>query len=53
MEFLGSIGGVSRILMQTVAFLIGGYSKFQASFATISMLYKIKSEEKLFDENEL
>ena len=52
MDFLGAIGGVSRILLQIVGVLIGSYSKFLASFSTIGMLYKIKSKDPIFDEKD-
>jgi len=53
MDFLGAIGGVSRVMLQIIGFIIGTYSNFFATFSTIGMLYKIESTDQIFDDEDL
>lgn len=48
MDFIGDLGGVPAILLQLAGWLIGSYSAFHASFATLSALYRFKSGERIF-----
>jgi hypothetical protein len=48
MDFIGDLGGVPAIMLQLAGWVIGSYSAFHASFATMSALYKVKSIEKIF-----
>ena len=44
MDFIGALGGVSDLLLQILGWIIGGYAAFHSSVATISALYKVKTE---------
>ena len=48
MDFIGDLGGVPAIMLQLAGWVIGSYSAFHASFATMSALYKVKTTEKIF-----
>lgn len=48
MDFIGDLGGVPAIMLQLAGWVIGSYSAFHASFATMSALYRVKSNDKLF-----
>ena len=45
MDFIGSLGGVSDLLLQIIGWIFGGYAAFHSSVATISALYRIKSKD--------
>ena len=39
MDFLGDVGGVADLLMQTSFFIFGGYLTFHSSIETMKALY--------------
>lgn len=43
MDFIGSLGGVSNLLLQIVGWVFGGYAAFHSSTATLAALYKVRS----------
>jgi hypothetical protein len=48
MQFIGDLGGVQGILIQIAGWIIGSYSVFHASFATVSALYRVKDNDEIF-----
>lgn len=51
MDFVGSMGGVSRILLTICGWVYGSYASFYSSISTITYLYKIRQSpeaKKLF-----
>jgi hypothetical protein len=50
MDFVGSLGGVNRVLLQMASAIFGGYATFWSIFSTNSALYKIKSDTKVFEK---
>lgn len=48
MDFIGDLGGVPAIMLQLAGWVIGSYSAFHASYATMSALYRIKCNDKIF-----
>jgi len=45
MDFIGSLGGVSDLLLQIVGWIFGGYAAFHSSIATLAALYRVRSSE--------
>ena len=39
MEWLGSIGGIRDILMQTFIFLFGGYAQYNGVLSTLNLFH--------------
>jgi hypothetical protein len=51
MDFVGSMGGVSRILLTICGWIYGSYATFYSSISTITFLYKLRQSpqsKKLF-----
>jgi hypothetical protein len=56
MDFVASMGGISRVLLQLCGAFYGGYATFWSVFSTLGTLYKLRSECKIFkdvDEDQL
>jgi len=46
MDFIGTLGGVTDIMLQILGWILGGYAVFHSTFATVSALYRVKSPSK-------
>jgi hypothetical protein len=56
MDFVASLGGINRVLLQICGTFYGGYASFWSAFSTLGLLYKLRSDSKIFkskDEDEL
>jgi hypothetical protein len=42
MDFIGTLGGVSGLLLEILGWVFGGYATFHSGFATLAALYKVK-----------
>mmetsp|Transcript_41931 Transcript_41931/g.64188 ORF Transcript_41931/g.64188 Transcript_41931/m.64188 type:complete len:140 (-) Transcript_41931:166-585(-) len=51
MDFIGTLGGVTDILLQILGWVLGGYAVFHSTFATVAALYKVKSKSKIFKDS--
>ena len=52
MDFVSSMGGIERVLLKICGVVYSGYASFWSVFSTIGMLYKLRSESKIFDKTE-
>jgi hypothetical protein len=50
MNFIGDLGGTSEFMLQLAGWILGSYSAFHASIATMSALYfyRVKNSDKIF-----
>jgi hypothetical protein len=48
MDFVASMGGINRILLQICSAFYGGYAGFWSVFSTLGLLYKLRSDSKIF-----
>jgi len=46
MDWVGSMGGVTRVLLKIIGFFFGGYAAFNSLYFTVASYYLIKSEDK-------
>ena len=51
MDWLGALGGVPDLLMKLAGFFVGGYATFNSTFYTMSGLYKVRSEEIIYNSS--
>lgn len=52
MDWVGALGGVTRILLKMTGWFIGGYAAFNSMYASVANFYQVKSEKKLFNQGE-
>ena len=52
MDFIGSMGGINRILLQIAGWFYGGYAGFWSAFSILGFLYKIRSDSQIFKKKE-
>ena len=52
MDWIGDMGGVPGIVMDLCGMAVGGWSAFHSTFATISMLYRVKHQKRVFKQVE-
>lgn len=50
MDFFGSIGGVSRVLLQICGIFYGGYARFESGYETNAQLYRVKTNKDIFNK---
>jgi hypothetical protein len=49
MDFVASMGGINRILLQIAGFFYGGFAAFWSAFSILGLFYKIRSDKNIFE----
>jgi len=51
-DWFSAMGGIPGILTDLCASVVGGYAAFHSTFMTISQLYRIKSDKKIYEKTD-
>jgi len=52
MDWIGDMGGVPGIMRDICGMAVGGWAAFHSAFMTVSVLYRVKANQEVYDKNE-